>query len=149
MISASPVSTPEAGTAAINSLDHARGPGLSPQAVIHKGRLIDGNRPITDHSSAPQDSAIPIRFSLGGDQGLSILAQGYPTTSSTACSSSGGVDAIEEVITASNSGLSYDANADQYTYVWKTDKTWGGACCLLVLRLSDGTDHKAAFHFTR
>jgi hypothetical protein len=30
--------------------------------------------------------------------------------------------------TAGDSGLSYDAATDQYTYVWKTDKTWSGTC---------------------
>lgn len=94
-------------------------------------------------------SAVPVKFSLGGDKGLGILAPGFPTSASVPCSASASTDTIEQVVTASNSSLTYDANAGQYTYVWKTDKTWGGGCRQLTVKLTDGTEHKALFQFTR
>jgi hypothetical protein len=95
---------------------------------------------------AKAGSAIPMKFSLGGYQGVNILAAGYPTSTTATCGSTA-EDAIEETVTASSSGLSYDASTDQYVYVWKTDKTWANTCRTLVVKLNDGTYHRANFKF--
>jgi hypothetical protein len=58
-------------------------------------------------------------------------------------------DALEETLTAGQSSLNYDATADQYVYVWKTDKAWAGTARLLTVMLADGTTHLARFSFTR
>ena len=100
-------------------------------------------------NSVKAGSAIPLKFALGGDQGLGILAAGSPTSVPIACSASDPVDAIEQTATASNSGLSYDAATGQYTYVWKTDKGWAGTCRLLTLTLTDGSVHTVEFKFTK
>ena len=50
-------------------------------------------------------------------------------------------------MTASTSGLTYDASTDQYNYVWKTEKAWVGSCRQLVVKLKDGTEHLASFEF--
>ncbi|MGI5157317.1 PxKF domain-containing protein [Microbispora sp. CA-102843] len=101
------------------------------------------NLPIVNTVNAGR--AIPVKFSLGGGQGLDILATGSPSSERTACDGST-TDPIETT-TASTSGLTYDAGSGQYTYVWKTDKAWAGTCRTLHLRLSDGTDHTAKFQF--
>ncbi|HVF01460.1 MAG TPA: PxKF domain-containing protein, partial [Rubrobacteraceae bacterium] len=62
--------------------------------------------------------------------------------------SNASVDPIEQT-TASTSGLTYDKSADQYTYVWKTDKGWAGTSRQLVVKLKDGTEQKANFTFTK
>jgi predicted extracellular nuclease len=92
-------------------------------------------------------SAIPLKFSLDGYQGLDILAGGYPRAVATACDASI-VDDVEEAV-VSASGLTYDASADRYVFVWKTDKRWAGTCRQLVLKLRDGTEHRAEFHFVK
>jgi hypothetical protein len=92
-------------------------------------------------------SAVPVKFSRGGDQGLAIFATGYPASVSTSCSAAT-TDAIEETVTAGGSSLSYDATSGQYTYVWKTDKAWTG-CRQLQVKLRDGSSVWAAFSFTR
>lgn len=91
--------------------------------------------------------AIPVKFGLGGDQGLNIFAAGYPKSEQVTCSSTAPVDGVETTLTAGSSGLSYDPASDQYTYVWKTDKSWAGMCRQLVLKLIDGTFHRANFKF--
>ena len=91
-------------------------------------------------------SAVPVKFSLAGDHGLGVLAAGSPTVSFGACSS-GPTDAIEQTVTAGSSGLQYDPTADQYTYVWKTDKAWAAQCGTLTVGLADGTTHTAMFSF--
>ena len=52
-----------------------------------------------------------------------------------------------EETTTANQGLTYDAASGQYTYVWKTQKSWAGTCRQFTLRLTDGTDHIALFKF--
>lgn len=92
------------------------------------------------------DQSIPVKFSLGGNQGLNIFAAGYPASQQISCSSSAPIDVIEETTTA-NQGLTYDAASGQYTYVWKTNKSWAGACRQFTLRLADGSSHIALFKF--
>jgi probable HAF family extracellular repeat protein len=92
--------------------------------------------------------AIPVKFSLSGDQGLGVIEEGYPKSQQVPCDAADPVDGIEETTTAGASGLTYDAASDEYTYVWKTDKAWTG-CRQLVLKLDDGTVHRANFNFTK
>jgi hypothetical protein len=92
---------------------------------------------------------IPVKFSLGGDQGLDIFAAGYPISQQIACESATPQDAIEETVTVGASSLSYDAATDTYTYLWKTNKAWAGTCRQLNVKLNDGTEHMANFKFVR
>lgn len=94
-------------------------------------------------------AAVPVKFSLGGDQGLDILVTGYPQSRAVACASSSQADDVETTVTAGASSLAYDAVAGQYGYVWKTDKAWAGSCRELVLKFADGTTRNALFSFTR
>jgi Concanavalin A-like lectin/glucanases superfamily len=91
--------------------------------------------------------AIPVKFSLGGDEGLSIFAPGYPKSQAISCASSVTIDLIEETVTAAASALSYDAATDTYMYVWKTDKAWAGTCRQLIVKLKDNSEHWANFDF--
>jgi Domain of unknown function (DUF4082) len=90
---------------------------------------------------AKAGSAVPVKFSLGGDQGLDIFQPGYPKVTTVSCSTSAPTDPIETTVTASNSALQYDPTTDQYTYVWKTNSTSAGACMQFDLGLNDGSTH--------
>ena len=92
-------------------------------------------------------SAVPLKFSLAGDKGLAVLAPGYPRSQPVLCSTTAPVAAVTETVSAGGSSLTYDALADRYTYVWKTDKAWADTCRQLTVRLSDGSDHTALFRF--
>ena len=93
--------------------------------------------------------AIPVKFSLGGDRGLDIFADGSPSVHSLACSDLEDGDLIEETVAAGQSGLEYDAGTDTYTYVWKTNRAWTDTCRRLVLEFADGTLATAVFSFSR
>ena len=96
-------------------------------------------------------NAIPVKFSLGGNQGLNIFTNGYPRSVADGlrllrthrCDRADGQRGREQ--------SSYDARTNQYTYVWKTDKTWsaapGGPCRQLVLAFVDGSFLRANFKF--
>lgn len=90
-------------------------------------------------------SSVPLKFSLGGDQGLDILAAGYPMSRQIGCDSGAPEDVLEETASAGQSGLSYED--DQYTYVLNTSKAWAGTCREVIVRLADGTEHGALFRF--
>lgn len=94
-------------------------------------------------------SAVPVKFRLGGDQGLNVFAAAYPKSGAGQCNSAALLADIEQTVTAGQSSLTYDAIADQYVYVWKTDKAWAGTCRQLVVKLADGTEHMANFAFTK
>lgn len=98
---------------------------------------------------AKAGSAIPVKFSLDGFQGLGIIIAGSPSSQRVNCSTSSPIDAIEETATAGMSSLSYDAAQDQYSYVWKTEKAWSASCRQLVVTLDDGSVHAANFSFTK
>ncbi|MDQ0896122.1 PxKF domain-containing protein [Agromyces ramosus] len=100
-------------------------------------------------NSVKAGGAVPIKFTLNGDQGTDVLAAGSPIVQFGTCSSSAAVDEIEQTVTAGASGLKYDAAADQYVYVWKTEKSWAGKCATFVLQLNDGTTHTALFAFNK
>lgn len=91
--------------------------------------------------------AIPIKFSLGGNQGLDIFAAGFPASVQINCSTSVPIADVEETETAGGSSLSYEAGSDRYKYVWKTEKPWKNICRQLIVTLKDGTVHTANFKF--
>jgi probable HAF family extracellular repeat protein len=93
-------------------------------------------------------SAVPVKFTLGGNLGLNILAANSPSSALYACG--GGIeDAVEETVTAGGSSFTYDATTGQYIYVWKTDKAWAGTCRKLTVTLKDGTSRQALFKLTK
>lgn len=100
-------------------------------------------------NSVKAGSAVPVKFSLSGNQGLDIFAANYPVSQKINCDSNAPIDGIEETTKAGSSSLSYNATIDQYNYVWKTDKTWAGSCRQLSVLLKDGTYHNASFKFLK
>ena len=106
---------------------------------------IDNDRP----NAAQAGSAVPVKFSLGGDRSLDIFAAGYPKSSPVSCQTSEPGDPLEETDTPGASGLVYIPGADLYHYVWKTDKSWSGTCRQLSVKLVDNTVHTAIFQFKK
>jgi hypothetical protein len=100
------------------------------------------NPPVLNVVGAGQ--SVPVRFSLGGDFGLGILAAGSPSSVRIPCDSDDPPDDIEQTTTAPT-GLSFLAG--QYTFVWRTEKSWRGQCRRFTLTLVDGTAHVADFRF--
>jgi hypothetical protein len=87
-----------------------------------------------------------MRLCLGGDMGLAIFATGYPKSEAIPCDSSDPVDGIGETVIGKNS-LSYNASTDGYEYDWGTMSAWSGTCRQFVMKLNDGTVHRANFIF--
>jgi hypothetical protein len=103
------------------------------------------NAPVLNRVKAGQ--AVPVRFSLSGDHGLDVMAAGYPRARPIVCDSGAAMDEIVETISASSSGLSYDASTGQYIYVWKTPKNFARSCQVLEMKFADGVTRSANFSF--
>src|SRR6476620_11371643 len=59
---------------------------------------------------AKAGSANPVKFRLGGNLGLDVLKQGYPTAAAAACPGAGApTDLVEQLLTAGGSSLTYDS----------------------------------------
>ena len=95
---------------------------------------------------AQAGSTVTLRFKLGGNQGLGILASGYPRSHKISCDSAA-TDLGDDAQTAGT--LSYDTRSQRYSYAWKTSKAWAkpASCRQFVLRLNDGSSHRANFKF--
>lgn len=91
--------------------------------------------------------SVPVKFSLGGDRGLAVFAEGYPQSRPVACDTGADLNSITETVTAGESSLNYDPLSDTYCYIWKTSKAWAGSCRQLDFKLTDGTTHSAQFTF--
>lgn len=91
--------------------------------------------------------AIPVKFRLGGNQGLDVFAPGYPKSKAVPCEPDDLVNDVQPTEAAGGSGLTYNPATDTYTYVWKTEKTWRKSCRTLLLQLTDGVIHTADFRF--
>jgi len=112
------------------------------------GFLSPVNNPTDpDPNSVKAGQSVPVKFSLGGDQGLDVLDDEAPNPK-LVFSSCDPTDEADPVGTSTaNNGLTYDALTDTYTYVWKTVKSWKGKCGTFTLKLDDGSVHTAEFLF--
>lgn len=85
-------------------------------------------------------SAIPVKFSLNGFQGLDVIEPGYPMSQPMSCTTWSPIGPGAAI--SSNGGLTYDATSDRYSIVWKTVKAWGGTCRQFQMLLDDGSTHR-------
>ena len=96
-------------------------------------------KPVDDWNTPTAGNAVPVKFSLGGDYGLNVIAAEFPK--SKLC----GTADSTAVSTAAAEPFSFALG--QYSYVWKTDKAWKGQCRELLVKLADNTVKRATFNF--
>jgi probable HAF family extracellular repeat protein len=140
-------------TFAVEAADKA-GNVVSASSIYHVIYDFDGFFSPVDNpdvlNQVKAGSAIPLKFSLGGDHGLDIFDEaggsGYPSSRPISCDPTDPTDTLERTVSTNSSGLTYDATTDLYTYVWKTRREWSG-CRQLVVRLEDGKEYTANFKF--
>jgi hypothetical protein len=135
-------------TVTCSATDHAGNTATSTFKVIVSYNFNGFFQPVDNYAinTVKAGSAIPVKFSLGGNQGLNIFAANSPASIATAQCDGAATDEVEVTVTAGNSSLSYDAGANQYNYVWKTEKNWIG-CRQLRMTLRDGSVRTAMFKF--
>jgi len=94
--------------------------------------------------------SVPIRFQLGGNQGLDVIEDGWPQVAVVGCDFTAEPDAGEPARHPRwFRELVYRKSKKRYAMVWQTDRRWAGSCRQLMLKLRDGTVRRADFKFVR
>jgi uncharacterized protein len=93
---------------------------------------------------------VPVSFRLqGGFRGLGVMAAGFPKSQAIACDSAAPTDTVETTVpVVPFSVLLYDVSDRAYVYLWSTERSWAGTCRQLIVKLDDGSVHRAYFQFT-
>ena len=94
---------------------------LRPPHALRLPGLPLADRGDTHLNPAQAGSTVTPRFTLGGNQGLGILASGYPRSHRISCDSAA-TDLGDDAQTTGT--LSYDKKSQRYDYAWKTSKAW-------------------------
>jgi hypothetical protein len=91
---------------------------------------------------------VPVRFSLGGFKGLDVLAPGYPQVAEVECGAGEQPGAGRPARSVGwQKGLRYRHRA--YMFMWRTERDWTHGCHQFLLKLTDGSVHRAEFKFVR
>jgi hypothetical protein len=83
-----------------------------------------------------------IKFGLGSNEGMGVIAAGYPQVATVNCNTPAKLDAGAPV----SGNLSFAGN--EYTYAWNVSGTLSNSCRQFILKLTDGTYHRVNFHFS-
>jgi hypothetical protein len=122
--------------------------GNSSETTVQYNVVYDGMtgflQPIGSGTNAVQaNSAVPVKFSLGGDYGLNVIASGYPISTPVNCTT---LEPTGPAL-ATQAAEPLSSQDGQYKYVWKTKKPWAGTCRELTIKLVDNTVYTAVFQF--
>lgn len=91
-------------------------------------------------------STVPVKFSLGGDYGLDVLANSSPSSQEVDCTTLAPKGDLIPAVSANKKDLKYNAN-DLYRYDWKTLKSWDNTCRQFKLTFTDGETATTYFKF--
>ena len=94
-------------------------------------------------------SIIPIRFRVGGDQGLDVIVPGGAASGVAACTVGAMPASTQAATTPLGVKLQYVKASKTYWYFWQTKTNWAGTCRTFVLTLEDGSVHTASFKFVK
>ena len=109
---------------------------------------FQGQQPFPALNRVVAGTAIRITFGVGGFQGYDLLVGGAPTSTFYPCDNgSTGSAGIQPAVDASTSTLTYAPAIHAYTYTWKTDSSWVGACREMTFRFRDGSTRSVLFDF--
>jgi hypothetical protein len=103
------------------------------------------NRP--EVNAVRAGSTISIRFGLDGFHGRGVIAAGHPRSRAYPCRSSADLDRGTATRASGRHRLRYQRRRNLYVYRWKTERDWAGDCRQFILKLSDGSYHRADFRF--
>jgi hypothetical protein len=91
---------------------------------------------------------VPIRFELGGNQGLEVIEDGWPQVAQVGCDFTAEPEAGEPARHPRwFRELVYRKSKKRYVMVWQTERRWAGTCRQFMLKLKDGTVRRADFRF--
>jgi hypothetical protein len=129
------------------------GAGNTAQAASRYRVLFDFDgflRPLVNPpgvNSVKAGRTVPVKFTLDRYRRQDVIADGYPRSGAVPCGSGQNVEAGEPT-RGGHWAFPYKRGRDFHIYLWKTDRHWAGTCRQFVLKLVDGSEHRASFRFT-
>lgn len=105
------------------------------------------NRPEVNRWKAGRP--VPMRFELGGNQGLDVIADGWPKVAQVQCGSGAEPETGAPARAHAFREFFYRKRRNRYVYWWQTEREWAGSCVQFMLKLDDGTVKRADFEFPR
>ena len=123
--------------------------GLGSQLTLgDRFQGFQGQQAFPELNRVVAGTAIRITFGVGGFEGYDLLTDGAPTSRFYPCENgTTGSRDIQPAVDASKSSLSYAPASHAYTYTWKTEPSWAGACRELTFTFRDGSDRSVLFDF--
>ncbi len=97
-------------------------------------------------NNVEEGSTIPVKFDLGGDQGLNVLPTYIAKSQKIKCSTKQPLGDATEISINNNGGLSINSEGI-YKFNWKTLKKWEDSCRQLILEFTNGETVVAYFKF--
>ncbi len=135
----SPADTTTVGlhTFRVTALDSGRNEGhaTSTYSVVYDFDGFFAPVASLEVNSVRAGDVVPVKFSLGGDQGFDVFALGSPSW--RPCGAFDRIPASGRLV----------FHASRYTFRWQTEEAWEGSCRELFVELRDGTTHSARFSF--
>jgi len=98
-------------------------------------------------NSVKAGSVVIESFILAGNQGMGIIASGYPRVQTISCTSLAASGSPMSVVGTLHYGSA--AYGTRYYEQWTSSSSWASTCRQVTIRLSDDTDHVAYFKFTK
>ena len=100
-------------------------------------------------NAAKSGTSISLAFSLHGNFGLDVFANGYPKSQQIDCKTKAAIGSADATSTPAGKSLKYDKKPDRYTYPWQTSKSYAKTCRQFILQLNDGSaPHILYFKFS-
>jgi hypothetical protein len=99
-------------------------------------------------NTAKAGARVSMKFGLGGNAGLNILAAGYPQSQQIDCTTMAPIGVAASTTTPVGTSLQYNTTTRHYLYPWKTRVAWANTCRQFDLEFNDGSEHVADFQFT-
>jgi M6 family metalloprotease-like protein len=106
-----------------------------------------GNISGTTTNVVQAGAVVPVKFSLGGDFGLSVFKTGSPTSQQVNCGNHALMGSPSAATSPGGNSFVYDGT--QYQFNWKTVAGWKNTCRVFTVQLVDNTTHTAYFQFIK
>jgi hypothetical protein len=91
---------------------------------------------------------VPVRFSLGGYKGRDVLAPGYPQVAQVECGEGEQPTSGRPARSVWwQKGVRFRHRS--YIFMWRTERDWTRDCRQFLIKLKDGSVHRAEFRFVR
>ena len=94
-------------------------------------------------------AAVPIHFDFGNGRRSAEIADGWPQSVQIPCGSSATPAGGEPTASWHKHKPAKKGKRKRLLHLWKTNRSWAGTCRQFILKLDDGSVHRAGFRFVK